>query len=116
MWNTVRILLANAARDDIAPMALDAQIAHDLVEFRLPASVVSALRLRHVSNRRVVLPNGNCVQAAYVEPLQIEAFGAVTWCGAVAFGDEVVLGRLALLALVGDDMSMSARFAGAEEG
>ena len=93
------ISLENSCRTQFRAREVRALVKAETLFLCLPTQVVAALELKAYGFRMVNTPGGMRERGRYVGPVTLQWGSHVCFTGAVEFGDEVVLGSMALDAL-----------------
>lgn len=91
---TTQLTLANARRDDLAPIAVDALADTGAVHLCIPEHVALQLQLDELEKREVTLADGSRRAVPYVGPLHLRFGNRSGFTGAMVLGNEVLLGAI----------------------
>ena len=88
------LTLANARRDDLAPIAVEALADTGAVHLCIPEHVALQLQLDELEKREVTLADGSRRTASYVGPVRLHLSNRTGFTGAMVIGQEVLLGAI----------------------
>ena len=91
---TTQLTLANARRDYLAPIAVDALADTGAVHLCIPEHVALQLQLDELEKREVTLADGSRRAVPYVGPLHLRFGNRSGFTGAMVLGNEVLLGAI----------------------
>lgn len=91
---TAQLTLANARRDDLSPIAVDALADTGAVHLCIPEHVALQLQLDELEKREVTLADGSRRAVPYVGPVHLRFGNRSGFTGAMVLGNEVLLGAI----------------------
>lgn len=89
-----KLLLKNPRRAELQPLEVDALVDSGAVHLCLPPHVQIRLGLESVSEKEVILADGDKKLVPYVGPVELHFKNRVGFTGALVMGDEVLLGAI----------------------
>jgi clan AA aspartic protease len=98
------VQLTNVRDDSLAPIIVHALVDTGAVHLCIPESVAVQLGLEEIERRQVTIADGTTKAVPYVGPLKVSMGNRSCFTGAMAFGEQTLLGSIPL-----DDMDLVAR-------
>lgn len=89
-----RIELANARRDDLLPMTVEALVDSGALHLCIPRHVANQLELEVQDQREVTVADGRTCMVDYVGPIRVRFANRQCLLGGLVLGDEPLLGAL----------------------
>ncbi len=90
------IELSNPRLPELKPMRVKALVDTGAVTMCIPEHIAVQLKLETHEMREVTLADGRRQAYPYVGPLYVTFENRKSFCGAMKFGDEVLLGAIAM--------------------
>jgi clan AA aspartic protease len=88
------IELANARKDELAPMLVNALVDSGSVHMCVPQHVANQLELAELDRREVTIANGDKILVPYVGPVLVKFANRQCLVGALVMGDQALLGAI----------------------
>jgi len=88
--------LRNPKNPELAPVEADALADTGAVHLCIPAHVQIQLELEEIDRKEVTLADGSRKLVPYVGPVELRFKNRVGFAGALVFGDQVLLGAIAM--------------------
>lgn len=92
--SSAKLTLANARRDDLNPVAVDALADTGAVHLCIPEHIALQLQLDELEKREVTLADGSRRAVPYVGPVHLRFGNRSGFTGAMVLGNEVLLGAI----------------------
>ncbi|HLL91190.1 MAG TPA: clan AA aspartic protease [Tepidisphaeraceae bacterium] len=92
----VDIRLSNPREPSLQPVTVNALVDTGATVTCLPQRVADQLKLTPLEARTATVADGRSVKADYAGPIKIEFENRMCFTGALVFGDDVLLGAVAV--------------------
>ena len=86
--------LANAWRDDLAPMTINAHVDSGALHLCIPQHVATQLHLEILDRRRVTVADDRVMTVDYVGPLKLRFANRQCLVGALVLGNQPLFGAI----------------------
>ena len=91
---TTEITLANARREDLAPVAVKALADTGALHLCIPEHLATKLELDELERRDITRADGSTRKVRYVGPIHLRFVNRSGFGGALVLGEEVLLGAI----------------------
>ncbi len=91
---TATVKLSNPLINDLSPLNETALVDSGSTYLCIPQRIVHQLQLKELQQRDVILVDGSSRLVPYVGPVKIEFENRMCYTGAMAMGDQILLGAI----------------------